>query len=255
MARVTLPLLGVAAVLFAASASFGQTPQTTEPAPAGSANPALLEILRLRLEEGANLHPADGVRLEEAKFVGGSLRVRGTVTSEEQGAAVRREVEALRPRLERAVEAPINSLDFTALRVAERIKAEPRTGTNEPPVAGQAGKSGQASAGQAGKSQPQAQCTDCIEEYPGYIAPPTAPKGHKSHWGKKKAKGEEAPYSPWMNPEDGMWLDDGLGAFMDQNCQQGKKHGWGHKCKDGKKGAHQGQPQQPWVVPGMYYPY
>jgi hypothetical protein len=255
MARVTLPLLGVAAVLLAASVAFGQAPQAPEAAPAGAANSALLELLRLRLEDGANLNPADGVRLEEARFVRGTLRVRGTVASEEQAAAVRREIEALRPRLERAVEAPITSFDYTTLRVAERIKAEPRPGTNEPPVAGQAGqagKGGSSAAGQAGKGQTQAPCTDCIEEYPGFAVPPPAHDGKKSHWGKKKGKGEEVPYSPWTYQEDGMWLADGPNAFMDLNCQQGKKHG--HKHKDGKKAAPQ-CPYPPWMVPGMYYPY
>ncbi len=253
MARVTLPLLGVAAVLFAASSAVAQAPEAS---PAGSANPALLEILRLRLEEGANLNPADGVRLEEAKFVRGALRVRGTVVSEEQAAAVRREIEALRPRLERAVEAPITSLDYTGLRVAERIKAEPRAGANEPPVAGQAGPGGPPAAGQAGQGQPQGQCLDCVEEYPGFVAP-AAPQGHKSHWGRKKSAqgGAQGAYGPWGYPDGGMWLDDGPNAFMDLNCQQPKKkHGWCHKCKGGHTGAAQGPYQQPWMGGGMYYP-
>jgi hypothetical protein len=255
MTRVNLPLLGVAAVLLAASAAFGQAPQPADAASGGPANPALLEMLRLRLEEGANLHPADGVRLEEARFVRGAFRVRGTVASQEQAEAVRREIESLRPRLERAVEAPISSFDLSALRVAERIKAEPRSGTNEPPVAGQAGKSGQSAGGQAGKGQSQAECTDCVEEYPAVVAPPPPAKGHTSHWKKKSAKGAEGPYSPYKYLEEGIWLDDGPNAFMDLNCQPPKKkHGWGHKGQSGQQ-APPHAPPYPWMGDGVYYPY
>jgi hypothetical protein len=249
MARLALPLPGVAAVLLAVSAAFGQAPQPLAAAAGGPANPALLEMIRLRLEEGANLHPADGIRLEEAKFVGGALRVRGTVVSAEQAEAVRREIESLRPRLERAVEGTISSLDLSTLRVAERIKAEPRDGTNEPPIAGQTGKGGQPAAGQPAAGKPPAECAVVVEEYPGDLAPPPA-KGHSHHWWKKTAKCADGSCAT----EDGMWQDDGPNAFSDQTRLKEKHHGLFHKCRSCKKAAPQGHAPQPWHDGETYYP-
>jgi hypothetical protein len=116
MPRLALPLLGIACALVVPALAQVQPPEA--PPSGDQTSPALLEMIRQHLAQTSGLRPADGVRIDESRFYRGDVRIRGTLRAESQRAALRRELESIRTRLEMAVDVKITMFDLTGLRIS-----------------------------------------------------------------------------------------------------------------------------------------
>jgi hypothetical protein len=129
MSRVSPCVVGVAAALLAAASAAAQP----APPPEDETSPLLLQLIRAHLAEVEGLGTADGVQVQETRFFRGTVRVRGTVASAEQRDAVRREITALRPRLEMSADVRITEIDVSGLQVAPGTKPPTTGGDSQQP--------------------------------------------------------------------------------------------------------------------------
>jgi hypothetical protein len=146
MSRVPPGLLGVVLALLAAGSAAAQAVPPEQLPPTDQTSSALLRFVRERLAQVPGLRPADGVQVEQAQFDHGTLYVRGSVASADQRDAVRREIEALRPRLEVAADVSALQVNAAAAPQAggdsakktaepERLRPTPQPGPADAPAA------------------------------------------------------------------------------------------------------------------------
>jgi hypothetical protein len=122
--------------LFAAGVAFAPVVAVVLPTPVCAAatqteEPTLLGLVTARLGMVAELRPALGVRITAATFSRGVVRIVGTVTSEAQLERLKREVEALRPRMRSELDLRVTSIDLSGVTVIPRPR--PEEGPKETP--------------------------------------------------------------------------------------------------------------------------
>jgi hypothetical protein len=122
-------------LLFAAGAILASALTVSLPPPACAAaqdqEPTLLGLITTRFGMVAELRPTAGVRITAATFSRGVVRVVGTVTSEAQRERVKREVEALRPRIRSELDLRVKEIDVSGVTVIP--KPRPEDGQKEKP--------------------------------------------------------------------------------------------------------------------------
>lgn len=191
MSRVCPVPLGVVLALLAAGSATAQAVPPDRPPPTDETNSALLRLVRERLAQVPGLRPADGVQVQQALFDHGTLYVRGTVASADQRDAVRREIEALRPRLE--MTADVSALQVnaaapppaggTAAKPAEpeRLRPTPQPGPANAPA----------------PCAPADGCPEGVGEEACPLAAPVAPSAPPPPPFPWRPAGPDLPYPMW----------------------------------------------------------